>query len=137
MKNTTLHVVRSKLLERTFNLLLLLVYTDTLDYLKVLKQQLLKWSFQEIYTDSPPPALSTYCAPFLSCSVLILHYSYSQNILFSYQAPDPATKPSKEELCLDSSLNVSDLSLEITSEPSNESADWTGSSVENSEEIRE
>lgn len=65
------------------------------------------------------------------------YYSYSQNILLSYQAPDPVTKPSKEDLCLDSSLNASDLSLELTSEPSNESADWTGSSVENSEEIRE
>lgn len=40
-------------------------------------------------------------------------------------------------MSLDSSLNASDLSLEITSEPSNESADWMGSSVENSEEIRE
>ena len=40
-------------------------------------------------------------------------------------------------MSLDSSLNASDLSLEITSEPSNDSADWTGSSVENSEEIRE
>ena len=74
--------------------------------------------------------------PFLSCSGRILHYSY-QYILFPCQAPAAVAKPSKADLSLDSSLNASDLSLEITSEPSNESADWTGSSVENSEEIRE
>ncbi|KAL9954871.1 hypothetical protein ACROYT_G042456 [Oculina patagonica] len=50
-------------------------------------------------------------------------------------APAAAVKPAQADLSLDSSLNASDLSLEITSEPSNESADWIGSSTENSEEI--
>ncbi|KAL9954867.1 hypothetical protein ACROYT_G042452 [Oculina patagonica] len=50
-------------------------------------------------------------------------------------APAAAVKPAKADLSLDSSLNASDLSLEITSEPINDSADWIGSSTENSEEI--
>lgn len=40
-------------------------------------------------------------------------------------------------MSFDSSLNASDLSLEMTSEPTNESVDLSGSSAENSEEIRE
>lgn len=44
-----------------------------------------------------------------------------------------AVKPAKADVSLDSSLNASDLSLEITSEPSSESAECTGSS-QNSEE---